>query len=346
MVDIKFSWIWSKYDPYGKLDTERTRLKQYSIKEMHDFNIDQWNNGWKNRVQMSNYDYRICNDTIDPYQYWNNCIYIDIDYKYYKTELQRTDYEWQNEAMIIFKLVFAELTKKYQNNIYYGELSRSCKGLHFIFYFDCDKTEENFKYYTNVARQMILNCFTAAGYEDVIHYPKVFDNCSNSLNQMLYITKNNSIFNYACNGKTDLKDIVIQNSVNNETKQKIYINKKYNYDIEITRLPNNVMVEYISHRGDKSRWSLYESLSRLFSGNELIQEWDYCCKHIPQQNDHNLSFYINEPSKNKWNNLLTGDEYIDKDLLCRFGYHITFKSKNNKNNKNIYLLNTIWAKLS
>lgn len=82
-------------------------------------------------------------------------------------------------------------------------------------------------------------------------------------------------------------------------------------------------VSYIEHQ---MRWRLFNSLSRICKDEkEFKEEWEWCCDHLEEANGHTTQWYKDLFDKSDWKSLLTGNEYIDRELLEKFGYTIKFK---------------------
>lgn len=257
---------------------------------------------------------------------WNGCVYVDVDYKNYL----RTN-ENAAKPSKVFTDIWNYLVEHYSEHFYYGELSRSKQGFHFIFYMDTDyPTEERREYLNLMANAAIIKAFTECGYKEAIEYKeivngvetnKVHDTCTNSPYQICYITGYGKI-NDKCKGDWrvntyDLNDII--------EKLKNRYNKKDNKDIDciykskLLKVNKVQSVPYIEHL---VRRNLFKSLSTLFRGDELKKEWTRCAKLIPEEHGHTTEYYINVPYKLDWNESLSDNEYCDKDLLRIFGYEV------------------------
>lgn len=330
--EIKFNWGWSKFDPIGYEDKERKRyitpMSIVTIEQMRKFNKEEWEDGWKNRIQMSVSPQRVIKET--PYELWNGCIFIDIDYKNWVKG--NPDKIIDPKLMLI--VLNNHLEKNYWANYYYSELSRSNYGFHFLFYYDCERTEERFKYYTEFTRKIIDETFYSCGYYPILHYEGVFDDCTKSFCQMCYLTNNNAYINYRCNGRlVNYKEIEVVSDISPSIKKKSTPKQKGDWFFEVKKKKVG-RVDYIDHY---DRWRLFESLSRLFEGEELKKEWEYCARLIPEVNGHNTQYYIDCPYKiNDWDFKKNGDEYVDTELLKKFGYEVKMKQKIRINQKELF----------
>ena len=318
--EVKFNWVWSKYDPIGYEDRERKRsitpMSVVSFEQMNKFNKEEWEDGWKNRIQMSINPQRVIKGT--PYEYWNGCIFVDIDYKNWV----KNNPDKVIDPKLILLLITNHLETTYCYNFYSSELSRSNYGFHFLFYYDCERTEERFYYYTEYTRLIIDEAFNSCGYYPILNYQGVFDDCTKSYCQMCYLTKNNAYVNYKCNGrlvKYEKIKVVGKSIKKNEGKEKSTKISVGDWFFQVNKQEVE-QVEYIDHY---NRWKLFEGLSRLFEGEQLKNEWEYCARLIPEENGHNTQYYLDCPYKvNDWNYIKKGDEYVDKKLLKKFGYDV------------------------
>ena len=286
-------------------------------------------------VQMCDAGFRMGRENEDYYK-WNQCVYEDIDYKFYIH-----DHKDYIEPVKLYKEVCDYLYNNYKNLFYYGELSRHGNSFHFIFYFKVVRNKNNRMMCKAAADFLIRKAFNDLGYTDIINYPKVFDDCSDSFYQACFMTLNNYMLNKECDGSgaeklmtdnyysiKDIYDRLFNKQVKKERKQSagIYNGKE---DWEILFQGNNISYKgpYMNHH---ERWYLFKSLAGLFDKEKLKEEWENCAEQLPEGNNHTKMFYMNEPTKNNWYRLVDGNEYIDSDLLKQFGYDVKFINKSNK----------------
>lgn len=261
---------------------------------------------------------------------WNGCVYVDVDYKnYLKTHENAT------EPATVFCDVWNYLVNNYSDHFYYGEFSRTKKGFHYIFYMETDyPTEERREYLNLIANATIIKAFIECGYKEAIEYKeikngvetnKVLDTCTNSPYQICYITGCGKI-NDRCKGDWKLStfglDEIIERLKEKHTK-KHKTDSDCVYKSKLLKVNKVQSVPYIEHL---VRRNLFKSLSTLFSGDELKNEWIKCAKMIPEEHGHTTEYYINVPYKLDWNESLTDNEYCDKDLLRMFGYEVQINS--------------------
>lgn len=308
------------------------------VKNIYDIKkVDEYT---KNPCQCFNCGYRVDNSLL-KFEYWNGCVYEDIDYK-------KWIYYWQDKDAskiidpnkILFDITIY-LKQKYMNNFMFSEMSRSGKGFHFMFYFDCDKTEYNWFLYKATSVAMIKDAFKYCGYSDILNFDEVYDDCTTSPVQMIYITKNKIHINSLCDGALmyypNLKVERINHSTKevNNKKNIIYTNRTSSDDwtVQVEKFDVD-NVDYIPHT---ERWKLFCSLSRIYKDNELREEWERCAEMIPEENGHDIYYYKRVPYELDWNRKLNGNEYCDKELLEKFGYKIKFiKENKNEEGKKTY----------
>ena len=344
----KDQWLisWTKYDKNRK--DPRAGRKCFKTTTFKDL-IPSDNNELC-RAQLFVTESRVVNNMLE--EFWKNWVgvtFTDIDSRHYwkdnngEGDIIPERYSKDNPALV-FGLVYKWIEDNYKDNIVDAETSRSKLGFHFYFKWDCEKNEYNHAYFVQVGNAIVKKAFIECGYEHIINYPKVFDDCTNSPVQFVYPTKLGLYHNYSCTGKIGLYNDLDINLDHIKKKEKSKIkddiekatgisltnNGKYEFVLKEKR--NVDKVDYIEH---KVRWRLFDSLSRIYSDPfELKQEWCECAKKIPYK--HTLQFYMDEPYKNNegytWANNLNGNEYCDIELLKQFGYDVeVIKISNNIN---------------
>ena len=258
---------------------------------------------------------------------WNGCVYIDVDYKNYLMVNENA-----TNPVKVFADVWRYLSNNYSDHFYYGEYSRSLKGFHFIFYTETDyPTEERRDMLLLKANAAVIKAFTDCGYKEAIEYKeivsgvethKVLDTCTNSAYQICYLTLCGKI-NEKCIGDWrigtfGLDDIIekLKNTHHSNRKEKI---SDCIYKSKLLKINEVQSVPYIEHL---VRRNLFKSLSTIFKGSELKEQWIRCAMLIPEEHNHTTQYYIDAPYKLDWNESLTDNEYCDKDLLKMFGYEV------------------------
>lgn len=252
------------------------------------------------RMDMINYDFNN----------WNQCVAIDIDYKVAIDKFNIDPLEIYNNV--------TEWLKHNSYSFLYGELSRSGKGFHFIFNSNVPKNEDGTKALMCLADLIVKQAFTCCGYSKIIYYPKVFDSCTKSLAQGIYITGNNPVINENYDKTFNLdyniyKQYLIPilssikynslDSLVNHDDDKIEELKTISYNKLCDEI-DNIRTNYVPNRNH--RWLLFNELYSIlvhigeFNDENLKEVW---CKTINCFifTEHPLSYYYNEPYRGDWN---------------------------------------------
>ena len=301
--------------------------------------IDTPENGKMNFIQMCNSGSRMTKENKDE-SCWDGCTFEDIDYKKYLAT--------HNDAVMpefVLSDIVVWLKKNCEEIFHYFEMSRSGKGFHFIFYFNVQKNLHVRNMCKAISIWAIKKAFYSCGYRDVIEYDGVWDTCTNSLYQACFITKNQSCIMENCTG--DVTRIVNQNKYSiekeynsiflpsNSHKLSSNVHERTDWGIEWTRSDDTTTIDkYIPHQ---TRWRVFTSLSGLCGSDDelLAKEWEYCANRMVEDNGHTTQYYIDAPWTLDWNESRTGEEYIDKELLEKFGYKIKFNLKDNEERRKI-----------
>lgn len=333
MIDIKFNYRYCDLkNEDGDILLPKNGSKVY-VKTIVD--MEQYNADALNFVQMMDNGIRTGKEDLD-YKCWNGCIYEDIDYKKFIAA-----HESYIPPNIVYDDICKSLSYTFPELFYYGELSRSGTSFHFIFFFKANKNELAWKTCKAITSYMVKWAFDACGYEDEIRYEGVYDDCTNTIYQPCFITKKNEFFNDKCSG--DGRRIAEENRYTIEYEyNRLWLNayrKKESkntsseeWEIHWTRNDIQDDVGYLNHH---ARWRLFTSLSGLCKDDDdtLKDEWEYCAMHISEGNRHTKAQYMNFPYKLDWARNRTGNEFIDIELLKKFGYDIEFKPVKNIYNK-------------
>lgn len=337
MNDIRYNW--------SKLDSLDPKCHNpYGNEPMNVSTIDEItpaDDRYKNACQCFNSGRRVDNDHLE-FKNWNGCVFEDIDYKkwiHYWEDKDKSKIIDPNEMLFNITIYLKQM---YMNNFMFSEMSRSGKGFHFMFYFNCERTESNWYLYKATAVAMTKDAFRHYGYEHIIDSfdlikDKVYDDCTYSPVQMIFITKNKIHINKLCDGEIMYYPNLYVERINHAPKEVndridiIYTNRSNDteWDIQVEKF-NVSKVPYIAHT---ERWKLFCSLSRIYKDEELRNEWERCASMIPEANGHDTYYYKTAPYKLDWNRKLDGKEYCDKELLEMFGYKIKFINKSNYENK-------------
>lgn len=326
---MKFNY---KYIKYTNLPHNGDELQVRNILDIQQ-NLD---DRYLNFCQAIECGYRMGKDDID-YTKWNGCTWEDIDYK-------KCIDIFNIDPIEIYNNVWNYLIEHYNDIIYYCELSRSKKGFHYLFYFNCTRNKNTFMMCKAMSICIIKEAFINSGYSKIIDYPEIYDDCSFTLYQPIFITKINYYLNNCTGNCGDIArknyneySIQYDKILNKELyKEKIReINNNDNSKYEIIDIDDtDGEVEYINHH---TRYILFMSLSKLCGEDEdrLKELWTICAKRIPEENNHTTNYYINAPWKLDWakNRFIKAEEVtINHKLLKKF--NIKYNKINNEEVKN------------
>ena len=302
-MEIKFN-VGSAYQT-GASQMNLMRLDEIKIDPT---NTDKTKLPW---VQMFCSGNRETKDNLD-WSKWNGCIYSDLDSKHYYNECKPF------KADNLFKMLCENLRYNYFDNFYAIQFSNSRTGFHIIFYFNVEKTEENFKKCNQFTQNAVRDSFYNIGAKEIYDYKGVADKCSLSPYQGMFVTTHPWEF-----------------SVNNTESFGSFLNID-DYEIEeeqIYRTPdikedgtklfvfdgykNN---DFKIHCDNFCRWRIYTSLIGVFTDKEKVDyEWEHSIvPHLIKT--HTNSDYINAPTKGKWWEQYD-PKYVDVSLLEKFGYN-------------------------
>ena len=266
-------------------------------------------------IKLFDCNYRIDNENLN-YEYWNGCIVIDIDYKKY---ISKNDIYPNPEK--VYKDIIDYLVENYKELFYYGEMSRSLKGFHFIFYYKVPHRLDGYIFASVVTEMIIKEAFIKCGYMKVIYTDEVLDDCTKSICQGIFLTDYNSQFNKNCTGnylyfynayKNDILEKVNSIKYNNkknvpiktEIKEKIenqYKDLKLN---DILKAIENMNIDYINHHTRYACFIDIYNLLRLsnnYSEENLKTTWERFAEMIPKGNGHNTEYYKKVPYVGDWN---------------------------------------------
>lgn len=273
-------------------------------------------------LQMFNSGYRVNKTNID-WSKWNGCVYADIDSKHYYNEVRPFNVE------NLTKGLYDYLYYTYGSIFYCMQLSNSGKGFHILFYFNVEKSEENFKKCCYYVIDIIKEAFEACKASEIINYKKVIDKCTASPYQGMYLTNNPFIF-----GNTNDKffgDFEYIDEYQIPEDNSLRISDIKEDGTKLFRLDSFKEVKNkVSYKDHHERWALYDALIAVFGDKEKVDyEWEHViCSKLPENNGHTKKFYIAEPNKNDWYNVYTS-EYVKVNKLEEFGYSFSkiFESK-------------------
>lgn len=285
-------------------------------------------------LQVFDNGYRVTNDNID-WSEWNGITFSDVDTKLFYNHVQKFDVEK------LLNMINDNIKFKYNYNYYCCYISPGGLSYRILYYWDCERTEENFMKCAILTEQYTRDLFYSFGTQgkQIIDYQygksKVLDSCSKSSKQGLYVSTNKILFSDFTDdndfGACDINDINIKQLYKLNIKKplggdKQIVNVKFNNKTFIDKTD----IPYYPHH---YRRCIYEALMVLFNKdkNKVNEEWEYIAKLIPTSDGdgggHPTEFYINEPEKNHWFDRFNDNVNHSLHWLDNFGYHYEDKSE-------------------
>lgn len=317
----KVNYIWPRqYDKDGQklyaLPKGGDPMGLGNLKDVYDIvkeSSDEKDKAGDMWVQFFDTGYRVTSDNYDISR-WSGYVFTDVDSKWYYTYCKQFD------TKKAFNDICNYMKINHIDNFYCLQFSNSETGFHIIWYFDCERNDNNFKKCCNLAFKWTRECFMSIGLEDVIDYKyehhKVLDTCTNSIYQGCYISKKATTF-----GNINIKDFgyipYIDEITIEETIVNVYDkgNREYEYNGKKT-----VDKDKVPHLGHYQRRYAYEALIEIFNDKDTVdKEWDNICDMMPN-GSHDISFYKAEPNKNKWYDKFDQNVSHEVDILKQFGY--------------------------
>ena len=282
--------------------------------------------------QVFNNGYRVTKDNLN-WEEWTGFTFADVDSKYYY------NFEKRFNEKTLLKGIIDNGPFLYNYNFYAVHLTNSGTSYRIFWYWDCTKTEDNFKKCCILTEQYTRKLFYSLGSDakKIIDYEvnghRVLDRCSKSIMQGFYITKNeihfssfidNESFGYIELDDIELEEIYQTNNIqpmNNGCMQHDEV------EYEKTKPVNKDSLRYYPHQ---HRRCIYEALIVLFDNKDKVdEEWKKVCDYLPETDGieagHNKQFYLNEPNKNNWYIKFNKEVKHDLSWLRPFGY--VFKDK-------------------
>lgn len=197
-------------------------------------------------------------------KFWNGCVFVDLDLGHYHG---RYESELSNVVVQLSERLAWNLSQYFPKTFYWLQRSHSGKSIHFVFYFDVEKTISNFKKCAWLAQSFVIddlkNHISAEKLEDIINYPSVIDNCGQKVAQCLFMSGNPILFNHNYNepnGECDIDSY----EYNEDDSEDDYI------DVEFVR-SNNTEITFkkfdykaFSDWSHPTRFSLYKVFAHYF----------------------------------------------------------------------------------
>lgn len=301
------SWSWSL--PYGGKEMQVDNLE--SLRAQAEKIESKSELPW---IQIFNSGYRVDKKHCD-WSKWTGCCYVDLDSKKYYNEVKKFDVQKLQKALYDYLIFNANY------NFYCMQLSNSGTSFHFVFYFNVEKNEHNFKKCSNYSIDIIKDAFESLGEEvaQIINYKKVIDSCAISPYQGMYVTKQEILYNELGGkwfGHWDWIDdyIIKENKIvsKDKVKENLIDFKGHIYNNK------NASEKYYEHI---LRWQIYNSLIPCFNDQKEVDEaWETkIVPYLKEGNGHTKKFYKDEPRKNNWYERYD-TQYVDESYIEPFGF--------------------------
>lgn len=267
--------------------------------------------------------YRVMSNSLD-FGDWNGTTFSDIDSKWFYRYCKPFNVDKLLKAIVEWAPIL------FENNYYACHLTNSKQGYRIFWYWDCEKTEENFRKCCILTEKYTRELFYNLGEQakEIIDYKvdghRVLDKCSNSIMQGFYITPNKIYFTDKSNsneyGNVVIDDITLEQAYQSSILVKTVGNfeqSKFVKTIEVNE-PNSDEIRYYPHQ---HRRCIYEALVVLYKEKPMVDEqWDRVSKLLPEGNGHDYMFYLNEPDKCKWFERTNNNILHDLSWIKPFGY--------------------------
>lgn len=277
---------------------------------------------------------RVTNDNI-TWNDWNGITFSDLDTKLFYKHVQQFD------VQKLLNIIHENIQFKYNYNYYCCYISPGGLSYRILYYWDCERTEENFMKCALLTEQYTRDLFYSFGTQgkQIIDFTygksKVLDSCSKSSKQGLYVSNNKIMFSDFTDdnffGSCDIEDISI------EQLYKLNIKKTLGGDKQIDNVKFRKRIgvdrNKVSYYPHHYRRCIYEALMVLFNKNrdKVDEEWEYIANMIPTSDGdgggHPTQFYMNEPDKNHWFDRFNDNVNHSLHWLDDFGYKYDDKSE-------------------
>lgn len=245
---------------------------------------------------------------------WNNVIYVDLDMKHFVRYMQLTP-EQQNEFYDVLDYALQCICP---DNYFYIEHSSSLTGIHCMFYFDCERNEENYFKYAQYVYEVFRYKISEMNFikdfsmmfdnDELDGAGEVWDEVYKRPYQKLYITA----IDYRvrnCNGRCD--DIVVNDLKPYKKEAEVVLNGTYD----------------VKYKGSKKlRLHYYDRLKvvtalKKYVGDENVARklWYEFCDNMIIPQDATLCGYRNDFDK-FWNSAHADSGEIS--WLRKFGFNV------------------------
>ena len=336
MKEIKFNYCLPREYKNSKtgeinhsLCAENEKMNVASIDDVQKLVTDDMSKSACPWMQVFANGYRVGRKSVD-WKDWNGVTFSDIDSKHYYNNVKKFN------VKACLQLIDNNARAKYPENYYCSYITFSGTGFRILWYWDCERTEENFQKCSMLTERYTREVFYSMGPSGkaIIDYDefgkKTLDTCSKSVLQGLYVTKNEIKYNDKENGVSGACDIsnVKLEEVLEVTNVLPNVNGFDQHQACVFNGKKTVKKEDLPYYPHAKRWCIYEALVRLFKDHKKVEEeWRYICTLLPEGDGHDEEFYVWEPSKNKWYARYNNNTIHSLHWLIPFGYDVTDKSE-------------------
>lgn len=338
MKEIKFNWI----VPHEFKDPNSNEIKYAICRGNEKMNVDTLKfiqNGYANPEKPKNAQpwgqvfsngFRVVTESLN-FAEWNGITFSDVDSKWYYKCVKAFD------AEELLRLIAKLAPMYFGSNFYACHLTNSKQGYRIFWYWDCERTEENFKKCCIMTEKCTRELFYSFGKKatEIIDFDdgnghRTLDRCSNSIMQGFYVTSNQIFYSNKTDeedyGFVDLSDISLEQvyQISNVVKTGENFDQRKCCKCNKVNEPNKQDIKYYPH---SHRRCIYEALCMLYDGNELADQWKRISLLLPEGNGHNAKFYESEPTKNRWYERINKNVFHDLSWLKEFGYEYADKTE-------------------
>ena len=284
-------------------------------------------------IQAFTCGYRMTKSTLN-FDYWNNVTFTDIDTKnYFKDKNISIDINKLHEHMHRQAII------DYPNNYVCSYVTASGLGFRIIWYWDCDKSKDNFDKCAMLTDEYARNIFYSFGdaFKEMIDYDGVLDKCSKSSLQCMYLWQS-PLFN-------DYTKISTFGEINKDDFDKVSdtvenIKKSYTQIVdntasyEITKVDIKGMFR-TKHMG---RFKDYTTLKRLTPNKtECDNIWRELCKHFEEYVDNEGKHHTYDTFIKEFNYDQIKEYTADISRLSKYGIYVDDKKIYHHLHDNQYL---------
>lgn len=331
MSPIQISYY--KGNPPTYVDKDSGKIEPKLPKNGYTLQVVDLKLAWVSQTQMNPEAIKGSNGMIFPF---NFTTFYDIDYI-------------REENLCNNGIIFIDIDcgKKYAETIYNAipecnqrlgypivAASMTKNGIHALFLSN-PLTDSEFGYRVFLclaSLSWVIKEITGIDLRDI---PKALDTCTYSIKQRLFLRYSKNVY------WNDMAQVVQYDRVTVERLKKEYpvlynnacptthrsLNSalKRHCNVEVEEIFDVPIHSYLPHKGNPSRWTLFDSLCCCFCDDEeeLMRQWDRCAELIYPEN-HSVRHFKDEPRRNHWFDtwLESNNQWCNKDLLMEFGYKV------------------------